>query len=55
MILTGTHKTKDGKPSLLRGVWIRQSDGVRETATRSIDGGISWQPEFDIVFRPHQK
>jgi hypothetical protein len=54
MILTGSEKTKDGKSSLLRGVWIRQTGGVRETATRSTDGGKSWQPVFDIVFLPHQ-
>ena len=54
MVFTGAQKTKDGKPSLLRGVWYRQDGGVRETATRSSDGGKSWQPVFDIVFRPHQ-
>lgn len=54
MIFTGAQKTKDGKPSLLRGVWYVQGDGVRETATRSIDDGKTWQPVFDIVFRPHR-
>lgn len=54
MIFTGPQKTRDGKPSLLRGVWYVQNDGVRETATRSIDGGKTWQPVFDIVFKPHK-
>jgi hypothetical protein len=27
---------------------------VRETATRSKDGGKTWEPLFDIVFRPHK-
>lgn len=53
MILTGT-QTKDGKPTLLRGVWYRQGANVRETATRSNDGGITWTPVFDIVFKPHK-
>jgi hypothetical protein len=26
---------------------------VRETAVRSIDGQKSWQPWFDLIFRPH--
>ncbi len=54
MVFTGAQRTKDGKPSLLRGVWYRQGENVRETATRSLDGGKSWQPVFDIVFRPHR-
>lgn len=54
MILTGVQRTANGKPSLLRGVWDRQGDGVRETATRSLDGGKTWQPVFDILFRPHK-
>jgi len=53
MVFTGTQKKRDGKPSLLRGVWYRQGDDVRETATRSLDGGRTWQPVFDIVFKPH--
>ncbi|MGH8233391.1 MAG: hypothetical protein ACREPU_04255 [Rhodanobacteraceae bacterium] len=53
MVLTGHQKMKDGKSSLLRGVWYRQGPDVRETATRSTDGGKTWQPVFDIVFKPH--
>jgi hypothetical protein len=54
LVFTGAQKTKDGKPTLLRGVWYRQGDGVRETATRSLDGGKTWQPVFDILFKPHR-
>ncbi|MEO8870727.1 MAG: hypothetical protein ABI357_07835 [Granulicella sp.] len=54
MTLTGSQKTTDRKSSLLRGVWYRQGSGVRETATRSTDGGKTWKPVFDIVFMPHQ-
>lgn len=54
MVLTGNQMTKEGKQSLLRGAWYQQGNGVRETATRSIDGGKTWQPVFDIVFKPHR-
>jgi hypothetical protein len=52
MVLTGSEAGARGTSSLIRGVWLSESDGsVRETAHRSIDGGKSWIPEFDIVFR----
>ena len=54
MTFTGNQRTSDGKPSLLRGDWYRQGQEVRETATRSMDGGRTWQPVFDIVFKPHE-
>lgn len=54
MILTGKQIAKDGKPSFLRVVWYQQGDGVRETATRSIDSGKTWKPMFDILFKPHK-
>lgn len=53
MVFTGAQRTKDGKPSLLRGAWYVQGNGVRETARRSLDGGKTWQPVFDILFKPH--
>jgi hypothetical protein len=54
MVLTGTETAADGTSSLLRGVWYPEGNGVRETATRSRDGGKTWTPVFDIVFRPHR-
>ncbi len=56
IVLTGTvpAAAADGKPVQLRGVWTRVEGGVRETAERSGDGGKTWQPLFDIVFRPHK-
>ena len=53
MAFTGAERTRGGKSSLLRGVWYRQGAGVREIATRSLDGGKRWQPVFDILFKPH--
>jgi hypothetical protein len=53
MILTGTETAPDGTSSLLRGIWYPEAKAVRETAERSTDGGKTWKPVFDIVFRPH--
>jgi hypothetical protein len=53
MVLTGTDRAADGATSLLRGIWYRQGEAVRETAQRSTDGGKTWMPVFDIVFRRH--
>jgi hypothetical protein len=27
---------------------------VRETAAHSLDNGKTWQPMFDILFKPHK-
>lgn len=52
IVLSGADKTPDGKDRLVRGTWIPQKDGFRETAVRSIDGGRTWEPWFDLNFRP---
>lgn len=54
MVFTATEKQKDGRSSLLRATWIPQHGSVRETAVRSTDGGRTWAPVFDIIFRPHR-
>jgi hypothetical protein len=54
MVLTATEYDKQGDSSLVRGIWIPQRGSVRETAQRSKDGGKTWEPLFDIVFRPHK-
>lgn len=53
MVLTATEPAAGGKSSLLRGVWWTRGSAVRERAERSTDGGATWSPVFDIVFRPH--
>jgi hypothetical protein len=45
--------TADGRPGRLRATWQPRKDGVRETAELSTDGGKTWKPLFDIVFRRH--
>ena len=54
MVLTGTERKPDGTSSLLRGVWWSEGPDVHEKAERSTDGGKTWTPVFDIVFRPHR-
>jgi hypothetical protein len=53
MVLSGIDHAKAGQP-LVRGVWKPMTGGVRETAVTSTDGGKTWQPWFDLVFRPHK-
>ena len=53
MALTATDRAADGSTSLVRGVWWTRGNTVRERAERSKDGGATWSPVFDIVFRPH--
>jgi hypothetical protein len=54
MILSGADRAKDGARRLVRGVWKPPEGGVRVTADRSTDGGKTWSPWFDLVFRPHK-
>lgn len=52
MVLSGIdHQVGD---SIVRGVWKPVDDGVRETAVRSADGGKTWKPWFDLMFRAHK-
>ncbi len=37
--------------SFVRGTWKPQNGVVRETAVTSMDGGNTWKPWFDLVFR----
>ena len=53
MILAGQDRTADGKERRVRGSWKPMNGGVRETAVISTDAGSTWQPWFDLVFRPH--
>jgi hypothetical protein len=47
MVLSG----KNQQGSLVRGTWRPVKKNVRETAVISIDGGSTWEPWFDLVFR----
>ena len=53
MVLSGTDVQADGKERRVRGMWKPITGGVRETAVASTDSGKTWQPWFDLLFRPH--
>jgi hypothetical protein len=54
IVLSGVDHAKVGGERQVRGTWTPDSGGVRETAVISTDGGVTWVPWFDIVFRPHK-
>jgi hypothetical protein len=53
MVLSGSDLTPTGQKRQIRGVWKPVKGGVRETAVTSLDAGKTWQPWFDLIFRPH--
>ncbi|MEO8199035.1 MAG: hypothetical protein ABI679_00805 [Gemmatimonadota bacterium] len=54
IVLGGNEKGNDGSVSEIRATWYVEDHGVREIAERTTDGGKSWKPLFDIMFRPHK-
>lgn len=54
MVMTGTERGADGREQQVRGVWKPVEGGVGETAVTSPDGGKTWRPWFDMIFRPHK-
>ncbi|HEY6252412.1 MAG TPA: nuclear transport factor 2 family protein [Candidatus Angelobacter sp.] len=55
MVLSGSDHTAQGQERLVRGNWKPVSSGVRESAVTSTDGGKTWSPWFDLLFRPAAK
>ncbi len=53
MVLSGVDHAGGGR-TLVRGTWKPVNGGVRETAVTSTDGGKTWKPWFDLMFRPHK-
>jgi len=53
MVLSGVDHAVAGR-TLVRGTWKPVDGGVRETAVTSTDGGKTWKPWFDLLFRPHK-
>jgi len=51
MRLEGSYKNADGVTTLVRGTWKPETGSVRETAVKSTDGGKTWKPWFDLIFR----
>ncbi len=54
LILTGPLPAAGAPAGTLRVAWQPRKDGVRETAESSGDGGKTWKPLFDVLFRPHK-
>ncbi len=54
MVLTGADRPVNGAASIVRVSWTPIAPAVRETCERSTDGGRTWTPVFDIIFRPHR-
>jgi hypothetical protein len=54
MVLSGADPSA-AEPTLVRGTWKKASGGVREIGVTSTDGGKTWKPRFDLVFRPHKQ
>jgi ketosteroid isomerase-like protein len=52
MVLNGVDHAA-GRETLVRGTWKPENGDVRETAVTSADGGKTWKPWFDLVFRSH--
>ena len=51
LILEGEAHLRDGKSVMQRITWEAQDNGVRESAVLSKDGGKTWTPAFDVLFR----
>lgn len=49
--MSGTFSS-ESTSAMVRATWKPTSRGVRETAERSFDDGKSWQPWFNLDFRP---
>jgi ketosteroid isomerase-like protein len=53
MVLVGSDLTSTDQARQVRGTWKPVEGGIRETAVASLDSGKTWQPWFDLMFRPH--
>ncbi len=53
--LAGSYLDAQRQRVQIRAAWWPATEGVREQAETSRDGGHSWKSEFDLVFRPHRE
>jgi hypothetical protein len=49
--MEGEMHLRSGTKVLQRITWKIEGDGVREFSTRSKDGGKTWEPFFDVLFK----
>ena len=52
--LEGEYHSGNGKNLLNRITWKAEGSGVRESAVLSKDGGKTWEPNFDVLFKKHK-
>ena len=55
LLFEGSLPGADGRPGRIEVAFRPDAGGVRQTARASSDGGKTWQPLFDMVFRPHAR
>jgi ketosteroid isomerase-like protein len=55
MHLAGAYFRDNGQEVRVRGVWTPEGSTVRESAVISSDAGKTWQPWFDLSFRPRKR
>ena len=53
LTLEGEVHVSDNRALRQRITWTVVQDGVRESAVMSKDGGKTWEPAFDVLFRKH--
>lgn len=51
LVLEGEAHLRNGTSVMQRITWKAQDEGVRESAVSSNDGGRTWTPAFDVLFR----
>jgi hypothetical protein len=51
--LEGEYHSGNGKKLLNRITWKPEGNGVRESSVLSKDGGKTWEPNFDVLFKKH--
>lgn len=51
LVLEGDAHLRDGSSVRQRITWTTQGEGVRESAVMSKDGGVTWTPAFDVLFK----
>ena len=54
LVLEGEAHMKDGRTVMQRISWKAQDNGVREWAVLSKDGGKTWTPAFDVLFKKRE-
>jgi hypothetical protein len=54
LVLEGDVHLSDGRSVMQRITWQAHAQGVREFALLSKDGGKTWSPAFDVLFRKRE-